>query len=86
MVRRTRDEQRPIAIGDVARIISTDLIARYGILQALDVAERVYEQVRASLESQKRLHPEDWTDKPVQTIQPEAENMKNTRKIPPIVT
>lgn len=85
MARRTKDEQRPIAVGDTARTISNDLIARHGILQAMAVADRIAEQVRAALESQKRLHPEDWTDESIQSAQSESEKQLNIQKIPPTV-
>lgn len=73
---RTKDEQRPISPSEIARGISDGLIARYGVLNALDVARCVQEQAQAALNQQKRLHPDEWKDAlSAQPLQPEPKKM-----------
>ena len=57
---RSKDEQAPVVPSAVATPISNSLIAKYGILNALDIARCALEQVQASLNQQKRLHPDEW--------------------------
>ena len=57
---RSKAEQAPVVPSAVATPLSNMLIAKYGILNALDIARCVQEQVQASINQQKRLHPEEW--------------------------
>ena len=78
---RSKDEQAPIVPSVAATPISNSLIAKYGILNALDIARCVLEQVQASLNQQKRLHPDEWLESSAQSSQPEP---KPERKSPPM--
>lgn len=66
-MRRSKAEQRTIVPSEVARIYSTAIIARYGILNAADIARCVGEQVQAAINQQKRLHPEEWRLTPAES-------------------
>jgi len=57
---RTKDEQQPVSPSKRARDITDALIARHGLLQAVDIGQCIQAQLGAAVEQQKRLHPKDW--------------------------
>ena len=57
---RTKGEQRRINSASVGRRIADALIARHGILQAVEISQEVCISVAESLTEQKRRHPEEW--------------------------
>lgn len=57
---RTKDEQVHVSPSARARDIMTGLIARHGLIQAVEIAQHIQAQAQATLAQQKRLHPEDW--------------------------
>jgi hypothetical protein len=81
---RSKDEQRPISPSETARSISDSLIARYGIINALDVARCVQEQVQAAVNQQKRLHPDEWEQQTAQPSQPESKLERKSPAMPRI--
>jgi hypothetical protein len=58
-VQRIKDEQPYVSPSARARDIVTCLIARHGLLQAVDIGHCIEAQLGAAVEQQKRLHPED---------------------------
>ena len=74
---RSRDEQQPISPSERARAIVTNIVARHGLLQAVDIGQHVQAQLGAMVEQQRRAHPEEWAQS-VQTHHDEA------KKIPPV--
>jgi hypothetical protein len=80
-MRRDKSEQRTICPSVEATPISDSLIARYGILNALDIARCIQEQVQAAINQQKRLHPDEWPEPSAQPSQPEP---NQTKKVPPM--
>lgn len=68
---RSKDEQQPVSPSQKARDIVTCLIARHGLLQAVDIGQCIQAQIGAAVEQQKRLHPEDWVSSPAQPAQTE---------------
>jgi hypothetical protein len=81
---RTKAEQLRITPSAEANKVSTVLIAKYGILNALDVAQCIQEQVQAAINQQRRLHPEDWADDTAQPSQPEPQPAKKVPAMPRI--
>ncbi len=77
---RNREEQAPVSPSDRARDIVTCLIARHGLLQAVDIGRCIGAQLGAAVEQQKRLHPKEW---PAQSSQTEP---KTTLTMPKIVS
>jgi hypothetical protein len=63
---RSKDEQQPVNPNRRARDITDALIARHGLLQAVEIGQHIQAQLGAAVEQQKRLHPEDWAQ-PLQT-------------------
>jgi len=77
---RSKEEQRDIVPSQKARDITDVLIARYGLLWAVEIGQHIQAQLGAAVEQQKRLHPEDW----VQPAQPEPTPTKKTLTMPRI--
>jgi hypothetical protein len=80
---RSKEEQRSISPSEEARSISNSLIAHYGIINALDVARCVQEQVQAAINQQQRLHPDEWRQS-TQPLQTEPAEAKKPPKMPKI--
>ena len=81
---RSKAEQAPVVPSAVATPLSNMLIAKYGILNALDIARCVQEQVQASLNQQMRLHPEEWLESSAQSSQPEPKPERKSPAMPRI--
>ncbi len=66
-----------------ARDIVTVLVARHGLLQAVDIGRCIVAQLGAMVEQQKRLHPEDWHSrhKPTRSKQKKVANSRITAPI-----
>ncbi len=77
---RTKEEQVLVSPSERARVIVTALIARHGLLQAVDIGQCIQAQLGAAVEQQKRLHPEDW----VQPSQTEPQPAKKGLPMPRI--
>jgi hypothetical protein len=60
VIMRTKDEQQIVSPSARARDIVTILIARYGLLQAVEIGQHVQAQLNAAMEQQKRRHPGEW--------------------------
>jgi len=81
---RSREEQQPISPSEKARDVVTVLIARYGLLQAVEIGQCIQAQLGAAVEQQKRLHPEEWEVSPAQLSQSEPQQEKKTLSMPRI--
>ena len=81
---RNRDEQQHVSPSQKARDIVTCLIARYGLLQAVDIGRHISAQLGAAVEQQKRLHPTEWPAQPAQSEPQFAKQLPAIPKIPTV--
>ena len=89
---RDRKEQLRVSPSERAHDIVTGIVARHGLLQAVDIGRCIQAQLGAMVEQQKRLHPTEWPAtstcpivQSIQTAQPTPPAVPNVPKIPAVV-